>query len=535
MEASGTGSDPQESSFAGAASRWGGWRQLVFAAAIVVTIAAALWLRWSGLNAQSLWADEGFTTWFSQFSPSVQWRLLASDNGAPLFYVVLHYWVLLWGNSEISFRALSALFSSLSLVVFYLIARRVWSDRSFVSLGLMLYSFSFFLIWYAKESRSYALFALLLLTAVYCMLTCLEEGGAARTCILIIALSLALYSHNMALFYIPGYIAFWFLYPSKMTPAMRLKKAAVIGLIASLLYAPWIPTLVKQARSVHGYFWAPKPNGVSLVSTLFTFSGLDIYVLQNLRQHLPISRFFGVRTWTLLLVVTLIACLAGTWWGVRSIDRRKSLALQLWALLPIAIVFGWSRISTPLYVDRNLIGVCALMPMIVVAPIAVQSGKRRRAFQALACLVLVGTVLSLSMHQQRKDDWRGVTEYLLKIPEQRRLVVVLQPFCQILVNYYSTGLFSSYAQPEFEGLITDFHKPPIGPGLLPNLQTADPEAMLTQALDANRYLEIDIALQLERLPPQEQAIPEFLRKHCVSVENVTFSNLGVERCFLRKK
>lgn len=511
------------------------WRsQLIFVGAICIIMIAASWLRWSGLNSQSMWADEGFTTWFSQFSPSVQWHLLAWDNGGPIYYIAVHYWVSCWGNSEVSFRALSALFSTLSLFVFYLIAHKVWPDRLFVSLGLMLYSLSFFQIWYAKESRCYALLTFLLLTSIYFMLLFLSEPNAIRLSGLAIALCLALYTHNMVLFYLPGFAAFWFMYPSQMTFARRLKWAAVVGVIVLLLYIPWLPILVKQVASVHGYFWAPKPGATDLFGTLFTFSGLDIYVLQDLRRHLPISRFFGLRTWTLLLLITLITCIAGTWWGGRSIDRRKSMALQLWTLSPIALVFLWSQISTPVYVDRNLIGASVLMPLILCAPIAVQFGNKRRAFQVVALVLLAGTVTSLSMHQQRKDDWRGVTQYLLRIPERQRLVVVFQPFCQILVNYYATGLFESYPRPEITGLITEFHRPPSGPGILPNLQAADPEAFLSRAMDTQEYKEIDIALQLERLPARVQAIPEFLRTHCSSVENVTFRNLGVSRCFVRQ-
>jgi hypothetical protein len=338
----------------------------------------------------------------------------------------------------------------------------------------------------------------------------------------------------MALFYLPGFAAFWFLYPSQMTFGTRLKKAALVVLVIAVLYAPWVPTLVKQMASVHGYFWASKPRTTDLFSTLFTFSGLDIYVLQDFRRHLPVSRFFGVRTWTLLLLVTIAACMAGTWWGVRSIDRKKSIALQLWALLPIGIVFLWSQISTSVYVDRNLIGACALMPMVLFAPIAVQRGNQRKVFQIIALVLMAGAVASLSMHQQRKEDWRGVTDYLLKIPERQRLVVVFQPYCQILVNYYSTGLFKSESQPEISGLITDFHKPPAGPGIFPSLQTADPEQLLSGAIETKRFREIDIALQLERLPPKVQAIPDFLRTHCASVESSAFGNLGVSRCFVRQ-
>ena len=77
-----------------------------------------------------------------------------------------------------------------------------------------------------------------------------------------------------------------------------------------------------------------------------------------------------------------------------------------------------------------------------------------------------------------------------------------------------------------------FHQAPSGPGLLPNLQTADPEAFLSQVIATQKYKEIDVALQLERLPVKVQAIPTFL-SDCSSVEDVTFGKIGVLRCFVR--
>jgi uncharacterized membrane protein len=506
--------------------------QIIFTAAICSILIAAAWLRWSRLTSQSLWADEGLTTWFSQFSPAVQWHLLAWNDGSPLYYVAIHYWVSIWGNSVIAFRSLSALFSTLSLITFYFIARRIWEDRFFVALSLMIASFSFFQIWYAQESRSYALLDLLLLIAIHRMLLCLNEPTKYRLISLAVVLALALYTHNMAMFYVPGFVAFWFLYPSQMTLGVRIKKAAVVGALVLLLFAPWLPTLAKQMAFVMGHFWAPKPHAADLLSTLFTFCGLDPYVLQDLRHHLPISHFSGIRTLISLFLLAFGLCLAGAWWGSRPIDRRKSIALQLWTLLPIALVFLWSQIARSVYVDRNLIGACALMPMMLCAPIAVQSGLKRRVFQVITIALLIGVVISLSKQRRQRDDWRGVTAYLVTLPEQQRLVEVFQPYCQILVNYYATGQFKSYAKPEIAGLITDFHQPPSGPGFLPNLQTADPEAILSQAINEGKYKEIDVALQLERLPPKVQAIPLFFSAHCSSVQTVTFGygNLGVTRC-----
>lgn len=509
---------------------------LIWRAAILSTFIVGVLLRWTGLSAQSLWADEGFTTWFSQFSPLTQWRLLRWDNSAPSYYVLLHYWIPLWGTSETAFRALSALFGSLSLAVFYLVARKMWPSRVFVFLGLALYSVSFFQIWYAKEARCYALFSFFLFTSVYCVQLYLEKPGTLRFICLALAVSASLYTHNMALYYLPGVVLFWFIYPSVLTFRDRLKKAAIAALSVALLYAPWVPVLIQQVRAVHGYFWAPKPTFADIASSLCTFCGIDPYALREVRYYVHPPHLFGLWFWIGLTLLVLALCIVSAWRVPLTSDCRKSLALQIYALLPVVLVFGWSRVSTSVYVDRNLIGVSAFLPLVICAPTALFAGKKKRFFEAVGCCVLCAALISLCLHQQSKDNWRGVTRYVLNLPERQRAVFVFQPFCQILVHYYATGWAKMYPhEPEIRGLVTDFNVAPTGPGILPKLQSADLNSMLDNAFKSEQYKEIDIALQAERLSPNVQAIPAYLKGHCASVVNEEFGNLAVERCFILSK
>jgi uncharacterized membrane protein len=78
---------------------------LIFCSAIVLAVIITVSLRSSGLVSQSLWNDEGYTVWVSQFAPKEIWSILQSDTSAPLYYTLLHYWVALFGISESSLRA----------------------------------------------------------------------------------------------------------------------------------------------------------------------------------------------------------------------------------------------------------------------------------------------------------------------------------------------------------------------------------------------------------------------------------------------
>jgi hypothetical protein len=155
----------------------------------------------------------------------------------------------------------------------------------------------------------------------------------------------------------------------------------------------------------------------------------------------------------------------------------------------------------------------------------------------LALTVLTGTMISAFgyMRRERREDWRGVTGYLMKIGTRQRLVVVDRDLAQVVVRYYSTGLFRSYPPVEITGMETKFD-PGAGFELLSamkNTRTADPTAALSQALDSGRCKEIDLALQPDA--PWSKEITNYLDVHCASLEAVKFHSLQVRRCLVQSR
>ncbi len=128
--------------------------------ATVLTIApviAGVAIRWCHLGRQSLWWDEGFTAWASALSPADIVRFARNDDQPPLFYLLQRYWGAVFGNSEYRLRALSAFFGTLSLVVFYFLAKKVLREALAVALAMWLFAFSITQVLYSQEARAYVL------------------------------------------------------------------------------------------------------------------------------------------------------------------------------------------------------------------------------------------------------------------------------------------------------------------------------------------------------------------------------------------
>ena len=92
------------------------------AAWLLLTAIAAVGvcLRCYGLTTRSLWFDEAFTYWVSQFPLDELWNRVIHDNHPPLHYVVLHFWTGIFGTSLGALRSLGVLLGGLTIVGCYL-------------------------------------------------------------------------------------------------------------------------------------------------------------------------------------------------------------------------------------------------------------------------------------------------------------------------------------------------------------------------------------------------------------------------------
>jgi len=485
-----------------------------------------------------MWADEGYTTWLTKYSLSAIFTVLPTDNHPPLYYYLLHLWRGIFGSSVFSIRSLSVVSSTLCLPVMYLLARRIFESRLCGLIALSFAALSYSPIWYAKEARCYALLELVSCLCVYSMVLALEKASIARLLLVCLFTTALLYTHTMALFYVPGVVVFWICYPSKLDMRVRLKHAALIAAVVLLLYAPWIRTLWTQVRWVHTGFWPAKPDLTALLKTICMYCGVDTDNLQPaIRAHLPGTRLFGFLTWVPLVVISL-------GWGFidgitsrEAAVRRKVLAISAFAALPILLVFVDSRLLTSVFVNRVFIGAGVFLPLLFCFPIAYSRNWSIYARVAPAVIILMVAALSLSVQHEQRADWRGVTRFVLSLPEPQREVFAFQPFCQMLLDYYSNQLAHPGNSVQIRGLMTkaEIEDPTNPTPHIPVLADADPLGMLSDAIASQQYKEIDVALQMYRLPPSLTAMPGFLQTHCAAVTATDFGGMRVTRCMLAQQ
>ncbi|MEP7289486.1 MAG: glycosyltransferase family 39 protein [Chloroflexota bacterium] len=106
---------------------------------LVLILGLAFLIRVWNLNKESFWADEGWTMLLVKgpgLSGVVQ--TMASDQHPPLYFVLMHYWIALTGNSEFTTRFLSLMWSVVGVALIYRLAADSFSPGTGAIAALLL-------------------------------------------------------------------------------------------------------------------------------------------------------------------------------------------------------------------------------------------------------------------------------------------------------------------------------------------------------------------------------------------------------------
>ena len=173
---------------------------------LLLIILLAFALRLYQLDKESLWMDEAFSVHHAQEKDLLSLLTFVSTTEAapPGHYLLLHYWIALFGSSEFSLRFPSVLFGVLSLALLFKIVKMVFSTK-IALLSVFFMSVSMIEILYSQEARLYSLFTFLsLLSAFFFLKLFLAERQKEKTVrhylSYFLSMALALYTNYLAFF-----------------------------------------------------------------------------------------------------------------------------------------------------------------------------------------------------------------------------------------------------------------------------------------------------------------------------------------------
>jgi mannosyltransferase len=195
------------------------------------------------LATSPLWLDEAQSVAISRLPLPQLFTALREDAAPPLYYLLLHGWMAVVGTGDLAVRALSGLFATAALPLFYQLAKR--SGAGLVT--LVLAAANPWLVRYATEARPYALEVLLVLLGVLSLEGVYRRPGPARASGLALVAGLLLLTHYWSLF-LYAVVGVGVLVALLRTRS-RAAGWSLAGLAAgSVLFVPWLPSFWYQTQ-----------------------------------------------------------------------------------------------------------------------------------------------------------------------------------------------------------------------------------------------------------------------------------------------
>jgi mannosyltransferase len=508
-----------------------------FGVIVCLTATIGIFLRWWNLGERSLWIDEGYTSWVASLAPSEILRVIRHDTGAPLHFLVLHYWVSFWGNSEVSLRALSALFGSLSVPLFVVFAMKILKNRAGVALATCLYCLSTMQIMYSRQARYYPIMSFLSLVGLYCLVLHSERARPLTFAGVVLSITLSLYTHNMMAFYLISFMGAWAILPSGMPTIVRIKEMLAANAIIGALFLPRVPSLLFQLGIVGQSFNNKTPTLARFVDTVALACGLLADYLRALVSK--IFAFAGREIVTLVSLFILIplGCLLILAFLRGSQDhRRLLLALSFFAFVPLVLVFVLSHFTKSIFTEKVFISSSVVCPILLASSL----DWRRRGRVASVCaglgLVLILLESASLIGYSRyiwKDGWRNATDYLISIPSERRLIVFVATEGQLIFDYYSSRQKEAL-RIEKTGCPSGFFDvdPPRAMRAVRNLTDLTP---LMSNLESRKFDEVDLVLYHDYRADPNGLTFDLLSKSAVLLEKREFPEITVCRFRLISK
>ncbi len=373
----------------------------------------------------ALWLDEALSVNIARLPVGQIPRALAHDGAPPLYYVLLHFWMAVFGSGDTAVRALSGVVSVISLPLFWIAGRRL-GGRAVAWATFFLALSSPFAIAYATNARMYSLMILWTLLGFVALARALEDPRPGRLVALGAVTAAMLYTHYWAIYLVLA-TAGWLLWRMRRTgEGGRQLRAIVIG---ALCFLPWSPVFVFQVLHT-GTPWTSPASAADLLGVFGDFSGGGPW--GGLLMFATFGLFFlGVFGRTVATGTTVETVTPDGAPG--QVDARRAVVLELRprrAVAPVAgvtvvtlvLAVGLSALASSAFVARYTAVVLPLFLLVVAAGVAVLPGHRFRA-GCLALLVVAGLLTGQSENGQQRTEATQVAGVLNVAAQPGDLVV----------------------------------------------------------------------------------------------------------------
>lgn len=395
----------------------------------------------------SYWGDELVSVTVGQL-PAVEipgW-LGENDPHPPLYYLLLHWWMLLTGPGEFATRYLSVLLGTAGIPLIGALGRRMFGAPVAIA-AMLLLAVNPLHIAQARDARMYPLTVALTLASVLLLWEIIrrfrqDRAGHALWIAYVLVSAAGLYSHYYAglVLVAEGVFMLGTFFSDRRLFWRWTGAAFAIG----VLYLPWVIPGIGVVSAYEGYTWSPGEAGAESLLT-------------SLRLCLDV---FASGPWSVpdpyrpVIEVYLLAALAAGLIAAARRPRRVAIFLVLYLLTPILTIYVAS-LARPIFTPKYLIAASPAFYLLLAAGTASVVRSRFRLAPALALAVMapllavegIGAERLLSDPKLANADWRSAAAYVTAREQPGDGLIYGHDGIKWLFGYYHRSPLDEYIPP----------------------------------------------------------------------------------------
>jgi uncharacterized membrane protein len=399
---------------------------------ILLILIIAVILRIIYLGKQDIWFDEFFSIEQAGKDILYLWSNQLIYPNPPVYYNLLHFWLILFGKSIIAARAFSASWGILLIPSLYYIGSKLCSWRVGLYAAILI-AISPFHIYYSQEARMYSLLAFLGLFSIFFFYSAIIKVKTKYWFGYTFFTIVALYVHNYSFFLVLGQIIFYFIFSRR-----RILKFTICEMLIFALYTYRLSLFPKQiALGLNP--WINVPHLKDLVNTF------QHYVL--LSWHMPLTTQIKV-VLPILVIIFGFLFIKSMCFGKDNVPFNLRLFLLICLFCCIIIPFLTSLYIVPLYVAGRY-EIIAYPIFVLMIAIGISTLRKSIARKSLIAIIVVLSLTTLYNYYFlfQKSNIKSVSTFISKNASKNDILVftnlTLGPFL-----YYQKDYPYSFPYPE---------------------------------------------------------------------------------------
>lgn len=360
--------------------------------------------------------DEPFSIFIAHLEVSDIIAQLSKDNSPPLFEILLHYYINLFGVSDQTVRLLPTLFSAGVAAMVFLIGARFFNFRVGFAAAILTI-FSIYHIRFAHEVRVYAMFSFLTSVSLYKYFSAMSKPTDYKWwAALAVTNVLLLYSHYTSFYLIFAQI----LGVVVFVPIKKCKAPFITFLVAGLLYVPYLFVFIQRLGEVSSGTWVPEPGWGEIYG--------NINLLLNSKMT------------TIGVIIAMLLGLATSRFDFGSIafrikESRYGPLAVICFTIPYLLMFAVSKTFLPMFMDRYVLYTSIPLFLSVAWMVDLCWNKSKYVWVG-ATIIICASAITTNINPPNNREIAKTVDYLAKQTEDGTEVYVCPEMFRMAVAYH---------------------------------------------------------------------------------------------------